>query len=261
MRHYHRATATANEPSARPTEPHQFSGPLYEQVRGLILSRIEAGDWRAGTPIPPEVQLSRDFGVSIGTVRKALDQLARDRILVRERGRGTFVKDGAARRPALGLGFSDADGLPVQATITLASAEYAIATREEIVALRMMQPALIVARTLKMRREWRQQGRLFCLETVTVDAARFPNLQFEVDASSETFFQVYADQYHSAVDRTAWMIKPLLNTDLLAVRLSQGKEVTVMKCSRTAFDAKDIPLELSEQTVIFDGNLTLSAGQ
>jgi GntR family transcriptional regulator len=261
MRHYQRAIELAKMPPARPSEPHQFSGPLYEQVRSLILSRIESGDWRVGTPIPPEVQLSRDFGVSIGTVRKALDQLARDRILVRERGRGTFVKDGGARRTGFGFSFSDADGVPVQAAITLASAEYAVATREEIAALRMMQPALIVARALKMRREWRQQGKLFCIETITVDATRFPNLQFEVDASAETFFQVYADQYHYAVDRTAWTIKPLLKSDPVAVRLSQGRDVTLMKCVRTAFDAKELPLELCEQTVIFDGSLMLSAGQ
>lgn len=261
MRQHQRAIELAKAPPVRLSEHHQFSGPLYEQVRGLILSRIEAGDWRAGMPIPPEVQLSRDFGVSIGTVRKALDQLARDRILVRERGRGTFVKDSGARRSGLGFSFSDADGVPVQAAITLVSAEYAVATREEIVALRMMQPALIVARALKMRREWRQQGKLFCIETITVDSARFPNLQFEVDAGAETFFRVYADQYHSAVDRVAWTIKPISKGDPVAVRLSQGRDATLMKCARTAFDAKELPLELCEQVVLFDDSLTLSAGQ
>ncbi|MBN9260068.1 MAG: cytochrome c-type biogenesis protein CcmH [Hyphomicrobium sp.] len=77
--------AAAQEVRAGLFELHNFSGPLHEQVRGLILCRIERGDWPAGTPIPPEVQLASAFGVSIGTVRKALDQLARDRILVRER--------------------------------------------------------------------------------------------------------------------------------------------------------------------------------
>ena len=264
MRHHERPDAARGARDGAP-KPHQFSGPLYEQVRGLILSRIESGDWRAGSPIPAEVQLSRDFGVSIGTVRKALDQLARDRILVRERGRGTFVKDGvmdgAIRRGGLGLRLCDANGVPVQATISLIAAEYAVANAEEIVALRMLRPSLIVPRALKMRREWRSGGELLCLETIIVDAARFPNLQFEADPEADVFFRVYASKYQSPVDRIAWTMKPLTSGDPIAKALRDGRDVTIMRCVRSAFDAKDLPLEICEQIVILGGGFALSASQ
>ncbi len=239
-----------------------FSGPLHEQVRERILARIEAGAWREGAPIPPEVQLSREFGVSVGTVRKALDQLARDRILIRERGRGTFVKDGAPGRTGLGVRLCTDDGMPLDAVITLAGTEYAVATAAEAAALRMLKPAAIVPRALRIRREWRKGSKLLCLETITVDAARFPNLQFEIDPAAEAFFQTYAEKYHSAVDRTQWAIKPLSLSDPRAAQLRANYPgAIVMRSLRTAFGVRDVPLEICEQLMLLDGELAIWSGQ
>lgn len=253
--------ATAQGVSTGPFELHGFSGPLHEQVRGLVLSRIERGDWPVGAPIPPEVQLSREFGVSIGTVRKALDQLARDRILVRERGRGTFVKEGGSWRRGPALRLCRADGAPVDVDIRIVATDYAVATPAEISALRMLRPASITPRTLKLRRQWRHHDRLVAIESITVDAARFPNLQFEIDGGADVLFPVYAEKYHAAVDRTVWTMRPLASGDEMARQLGTGRDITVMRCERVAYDAKDMPLELAEQIVRFDGDLVMMVRQ
>ena len=65
--------------------------PLYRQIRGLILQALEAGEWRPGQVIPSEQELAARFNVSQGTVRKAIDEMAADNILVRRQGRGTYV--------------------------------------------------------------------------------------------------------------------------------------------------------------------------
>ena len=49
------------------------------------------GEWRPGEAIPSEIELARRFGVSQGTVRKAIDALAADNLVVRRQGKGTFV--------------------------------------------------------------------------------------------------------------------------------------------------------------------------
>lgn len=242
-------------------ELHNFSGPLHEQVRGLILSRIERGDWPTGAPIPPEVHLSREFGVSIGTVRKALDQLARDRILVRERGRGTFVKDGGAWRTGPALRLCHANGEPVAFDIKLIATDYVVASATEVSALRMLRPASVAPRALKLRREWHHEGALVAIETITVDAVRFPNVQFEIDTAAEVLFPVYAEKYHAAVDRTVWTMKPLAPSDPLAHQLRGERDVTVLRCARTAYDAKDTPIELAEMIVLFDGDFAMMATQ
>lgn len=253
--------AAAHDERAGLIELLNLSGTLHEQVRSLILSRIENGDWPPGTPIPPEVQLSRTFGVSIGTVRKALDQLARDRILVRERGRGTFVKHGGAWRRRPGLRLCRTDGVPIDVEIRLVATDYAVATAEEVAALRMLRPASMVPRALRLRREWRHNGRLVVFETITVDAARFPNLQFEIDPTLEQLFPVYSEKYHAVVDRSTWVMKPLAGDDAVVRQLRAERDVTVVRFVRTAFDAKDTPLEIAEQLVAFDGDLTTIMSQ
>ena len=67
--------------------------PLYAQVKALITERLIAGRWRPGEVLPSEFQLADEFGVSQGTVRKALDALAADNVVVRRQGRGTFVTE------------------------------------------------------------------------------------------------------------------------------------------------------------------------
>jgi GntR family transcriptional regulator len=65
--------------------------PLYRQIKELITRRLQLGDWKPGEPIPSESELASRYGVSQGTVRKAIDELAAERLLVRRQGRGTFV--------------------------------------------------------------------------------------------------------------------------------------------------------------------------
>jgi len=65
--------------------------PPYQQIKGLILQSLQGGEWRPGESIPSEMDLAARFRVSQGTVRKAIDELAADNLLVRRRGKGTFV--------------------------------------------------------------------------------------------------------------------------------------------------------------------------
>ncbi|MGL4574176.1 MAG: GntR family transcriptional regulator [Burkholderiaceae bacterium] len=72
--------------SAAPT----FS-PLYEQIKALIMQGLQSGAWKPGELIPSEIELAARFKVSQGTVRKAIDELAAEHLLIRRQGKGTFV--------------------------------------------------------------------------------------------------------------------------------------------------------------------------
>ena len=65
--------------------------PLYRQIKALILQALESGEWRPGQAIPSEQELAARFSVSQGTVRKAIDEMAADNLLVRKQGKGTYV--------------------------------------------------------------------------------------------------------------------------------------------------------------------------
>lgn len=81
-----RAMSTAVSEPASPA----FS-PLYQQIKALMVRDLQAGTWRPGEAIPSETELAARFKVSQGTVRKAIDELATENLLVRRQGKGTFV--------------------------------------------------------------------------------------------------------------------------------------------------------------------------
>lgn len=78
----------AGAPVAAPSPT--FS-PLYQQIKVLITQSLQAGEWRPGEMIPSEVELAGRFKVSQGTVRKAIDELSAENVVVRRQGKGTFV--------------------------------------------------------------------------------------------------------------------------------------------------------------------------
>jgi GntR family transcriptional regulator len=65
--------------------------PLYRQIKDLLVRSLQAGEWKPGELIPSEIELAARFQVSQGTVRKAVDELAAENLLVRRQGKGTFV--------------------------------------------------------------------------------------------------------------------------------------------------------------------------
>src|SRR5450830_401440 len=65
--------------------------PLYKAVKRELIESVRRGDWNPGDVIPSETRLSERFEVSMGTVRKAVDELSAEGFLIRQQGRGTFV--------------------------------------------------------------------------------------------------------------------------------------------------------------------------
>ncbi len=87
----------------------------FRLIADTILSDISTGRIRIGDRVQSERQLAELFGVSLGTVQHALDELTRRGVLVREHGRGTFVSGTGSSVDARYVRFRDADGkeLPV----------------------------------------------------------------------------------------------------------------------------------------------------
>ena len=67
--------------------------PLYEQIKETLLARLAADHWRPGELLPSEPKLAEEFGVSQGTVRRALDEMVSQGLLTRYQGRGTAVTE------------------------------------------------------------------------------------------------------------------------------------------------------------------------
>src|SRR5260370_19803555 len=86
-------TSCCEDPGMAPATQHSVPAfrPLNLQIKGLLIKSLEAGEWRPAESIPSEIELATRFRVSQGTVRKAIDALAGDNLVIRRQGKGTFV--------------------------------------------------------------------------------------------------------------------------------------------------------------------------
>lgn len=87
--------------------------PRYRWIREQLLKRIMEDRLKRGDPLPPEGQIATQYGVSLGTVRKAVDELVALEVLVRHQGKGLFVATHRSARFMYDLvGRNDAHEIP-----------------------------------------------------------------------------------------------------------------------------------------------------
>jgi GntR family transcriptional regulator len=87
--------------------------PLYYQLQRQLREAIDSGVLTANSALPTEPELASQLGISRFTVRQAMEQLVRDGLIRRERGRGTFVAEPPASA-AVGRPYSFAEDLDSQ---------------------------------------------------------------------------------------------------------------------------------------------------
>lgn len=87
--------------------------PLYQQVKELLIQRVLSGHWKPGELLPSEMKLAAEYRVSQGTVRKALEEMAADHLVVRHQGKGTFVAARDSGSPVHFFSVVTLDGRPV----------------------------------------------------------------------------------------------------------------------------------------------------
>jgi GntR family transcriptional regulator len=147
--------------------------PLYLQVRDALAARIAKGDWRPGAAIPNELDLAREYGVSAGTMRKALDVVESERLITRQQGRGTFVNDQSSEE--LTTRFSairDADGQRISGQVELGEVSQGAASELERDRLRLQ----IMDQVYRVRCTRLYKNRPFMVEEASMPADLFPRL-------------------------------------------------------------------------------------
>lgn len=150
------------------------SQPLYVQLREVLMQRISSGVWQPGAALPNEIDLAREFGLSAGTVRKALDWMEQANLVVRQQGRGTFVRDPSGDDLAGRYeNLRAANGAPIDASLSQLSTEQGEASARECVHLQI-GPGSHVRRI----RQLRSIGNMpFMVEETSVPVELFPEHQ------------------------------------------------------------------------------------
>src|SRR4030095_7427418 len=146
-----RASDTSMPAALSPPTP-SFA-PLYQQIKVLLEKSLESREWRPGEAIPSEVELASRFRVSQGTVRKAIDALAADNLVIRRQGKGTFVATHTEEQQSTFrfLRIRRNDGKAEYPTITLLHVRRAKAGAEiaRLLELRSGDAVIVLRRTLE----------------------------------------------------------------------------------------------------------------
>lgn len=166
--------------------------PLYRQIKDLIMRSLEAGEWRPGDPIPSESELALRFGVSQGTVRKAIDEMAAENLLVRQQGKGTFVathKDPGSYFRFLRLVPNEGElqisqSVPLECWRAKAGADVA-----RLLALEPGAAIIIIRRLLKLGEE------PVVFDEIYLPSELFPDLSLDLLRSGESLYSLFESRY------------------------------------------------------------------
>lgn len=221
--------------------PHKqrfVSRPLFLQVRDELAVRIATGAWKAGTLLPNEIALAAEFGLSPGTVRKALDLLEAEKIVVRQQGRGTFVIDHDTEEMAIRFSSIYNDiGQKVSGHITSCEAVKSMPDAVEQEALQI-EPDELVLRISRIR-EYHDHP--FMCERSTIVVRHFPGIteQSVRDGRLSSLAQRHGVQISHATER----VTPVMAPDEVMAKLRLPASVPILLLHRTAFRKDGTPLE------------------
>ena len=221
--------------------PEAAGMPLYRVVKRSLLSAIESGTCAPGDTLPSETEIAGAMGVSIGTLRRAVDELTAEHILVRRQGRGTFVATHNTDRFLLQFFHVERDdGLREAPQIELVSFERTRAGAEPARALQLPagEPVIRIENRLLL------QGSAVIYDRLTLPAALFKGLtEKRFRERPGAIYQLYQSDFGISVLRAKERARASA-ADRDAVRvLGLGIGQPVIQVRRTALSFGDRPVE------------------
>lgn len=228
-------------------QPAMPGGPLYRAVKRLLLQALERRDWEPGDALPCETELARSLGVSIGTLRHAVDELVAEHILVRRQGRGTFVAVHNADRFLFQFFHVErSDGLREvpQVELLLFERTRADEAQAEALALKPGSPVYFIENRLLL------QGRPVIHDRIALSALQFKGLtEKRFRERPSTIYHLYQTEFAITVTRAHERARAVPADRAAARVLGLAPGTPVMQVHRTALTFGDKPVEYRLSTI------------
>ncbi len=225
--------------------------PLYEQIKVLLTQGLVAGEWKPGEAIPSELELAARFRVSQGTVRKAIDELAAEHILLRRQGKGTFVASHS--EPSYQYRFLRVlpdSGEKVHPHNLFFGLERHKGVGEAARALRL-KPASPV---FQFKRVMSFGGRPMILDDIVLDASRFPGLTLaELEEFGGSVYGFYETVFGVRMIRAEERLRAVAADGVAAAHLRVAAGAALLCVDRIAFTYGDKPVEWRRGLCVTDG--------
>ena len=219
--------------------------PLYQQIKSMLLNSLRLGEWKPGEVIPSEMELATRFHVSQGTVRKAIDDLAAENLLVRRQGKGTFVATHAEQQvrfrflklvPNSGTPGSEGPASRQFIQCSRASASVDVA---RALALRTGDAVLQLRRVLSF------VATPTILEDIWLPAVPFKGLTAQRLANYQgPMYALFETEFNVRMVRAEEKIRAEIATEGREQLLKIPHGTPLLSVERIAFTYKDAPMEL-----------------
>ncbi|MDT8989398.1 GntR family transcriptional regulator [Curvibacter sp. APW13] len=227
--------------------------PLYQQIKALILQSLQAGEWKPSSAIPSELELAARYKVSQGTVRKAIDELASENLLVRKQGKGTFVATHAERQVQYRFlklmpdsGDLNSEG-PAQRRIIDCKRVRASTEVAKALGLKVGEPVLQVRRVLAFA------GIPTILEDLWLPGTPFKGLTAErLDDYNGPMYGLFEAEFGVRMVRADEKIRAVLPTEDQCELLQIKAQTPLLRVERIAYTYNDVPMELRQGLYLTD---------
>jgi len=215
-------------------------GPLFVQVQALIIQRMVDGIWPPGKRLPPEFALAKEFDVSQGTVRRALDALVHENLLIRRQGRGTFVSSHSDQRELFRFFHLVEKNGTAQSSQTspLISHQRRKYTPKESKHLKISKAAYV----LNIRRVRSMGGTPVIIENIVVPNCLITGLGQEAKIPNE-LYQLYEQAYGVTIHKAVEHLLAGTTTHGEAAYLSLQEGAPLLEIDRLAATLDGTPLE------------------
>ena len=235
-------------PGFAPIAPDAAGMPLYRAVRRALLRSIEEGKLPPGAALPNETDLAAAFDVAVGTLRRAVDDLVAEHILVRRQGRGTFVATHTRDRFLFQFFHVErSDGLREAPAVELLSFERIRMDEDAAAALatRAGTPAFQIENRLKL------QGTAVVHDRIVIPAALFRGLtEKRVRERPSTIYHLYQSEFGVTVVRARERLGAVAADRSIARALGVSPGVPVLQVRRTAIALGGRPVEYRVSTIV-----------
>ncbi len=225
--------------------------PLYEQIKILLTQSLVAGEWKPGEAIPSEMELAARYQVSQGTVRKAIDALASENIVVRRQGKGTFVA--SHNEPSYQYRFLRVmpdSGEKLHPENQFFSLERGKAGSEAARALGLKPGANVMS----FKRVMSFGGRPMILDEIVFEANQFPGLTLaELEEFSGSVYSFYETVFGIRMIRAEERLRAVAADGVAATHLRVAQGAPLLCVDRIAFTYGDKPVEWRRGLCVTDG--------
>jgi len=215
--------------------------PLYRLVKRQIADLLREGRWKHGQAIPSEPLLARRFGASIGTIRKAVDELVAEHVLVRQQGRGTFVSS-HTKDYMLNVFFQivDRDGrkeLPATRLQSFRRARADARTAERL-GIARGDPIFRIEAVLTL------EGRPVIADSIRLPAKLFPDLTGQIFANRDsTIYGLLQSRFGVTVLRIEELLAAVAAEARVAAQLGLQTGEPVLRIERISYSYRDLPVD------------------